>query len=228
MDSAVRHPQASPVRLLRRAGWFVLWFAVIWLCGDFLLTAYGKYRHLGSEAYALFAERHGWLWTHLAGGLLTILLGPLQFLTRLRNAYPRLHRWTGRVFLIGMLIACTGATGLIATSPAPFGIRLAFTSTALAWLTTALLGLRAIYQGRLAAHRRWMICCYLVTLAPVTFRVLIRVPGLMALAPPPTMIAILLWVSWALPVAAYLSGRRMRASLRKASDRVPLAEREAA
>ncbi|KRG43369.1 hypothetical protein ARC20_10000 [Stenotrophomonas panacihumi] len=209
MDGTVRSPHAPQGRALRRVGWALLWLVVAWFCGEFLLIAYGKYRHLGSEAYALFAERHGWLWTHLAGGAITLLLGPVQFLSPWWRSRPRLHRWIGRTFLIGMLVACTGATGLIATSPAPFGIRLAFASTALAWLTCALLGLRAILRGHVTLHRRAMTCCYLVTLAPVTFRLMIRIPGLMTLAAPPTMIATLLWVSWVLPLVVYLVGRRV-------------------
>ncbi|MDG2524573.1 DUF2306 domain-containing protein [Stenotrophomonas sp. HITSZ_GD] len=200
---------ASPRRgVLRLAAW-LLWLAVAWWCGEFLLIAYGKYRHLGSDAYALFAERHGWLWTHLAGGAITLLLGPVQLLTPWWRTRARWHRWVGRTFLVGMLVASTGAAGLIATSPAPTGIRVAFASTALAWLTCALIGMRAIRRGDVALHRPAMTCCYLVTLAPVTFRLMIRVPGLMALASPPTMIATLLWVSWALPLVIYLVGRRL-------------------
>lgn len=217
MDGMLR-PQASRAHALRFAGWLVLWLTVAWFCGEFLLIAYGKYRHLGSEAYALFADRHGWLWTHLAGGAVTLLLGPVQLLTPWWRSRPRLHRWTGRAFLIAMLVACTGAAGLIATSPAPFGIRLAFASTALAWLTCALLGLRFILRGRIVLHRRAMTCCYLATLAPVTFRLMIRIPGLMALAPPPTMIATLLWLSWVLPITMYLAGRLVL-------DRLPLRHR---
>ena len=40
----------------------------------------------------------------------------------------------GPFYMAGMLIACAGATGLIATSSAPFQMRAAFAATALAWL----------------------------------------------------------------------------------------------
>ena len=167
---------------------------------DFLLTVYGKYRQLDPAAYTMFWTRRGWLWTHLAGGALAVILGLLQFLTQWPRAYPHVHRWTGRMYITGMLIACVGATGLIATSPAPFAIRAAFTATALAWLTTALIGVTAVRGGQVQSHRRWMVRNYLVTLAPITFRALIKVPGMMELAPPPVMIPILLWLSWLLPL----------------------------
>lgn len=222
MDGRTARWQASPGRAAWRVAKLLLWLAAAWFCIEFLLIAYGKYRHLGSDAYALFAERHGWLWTHLAGGAVTLLLGPVQLLTPWWRTRARWHRGVGRAFLIAMLVACTGAAGLIATSPAPMGIRLAFASTALAWLTCALVGMRAVARGQIALHRPAMTCCYLVTLAPVTFRLMIRIPGLMALASPPTMIATLLWVSWALPLMVYLAGRRLTGAASRPSDPAPV------
>lgn len=111
--------------------------------------------------------------------------------------------------MVGMLIACAGATGLIATSPAPFEIRAAFAATALAWLTTALVALIAIQLGRVWPHRRWMIRNYLVTLSPITFRILLNALIAMELAPSPAMIATLLWLSWLLPLLIYEGAYRV-------------------
>jgi uncharacterized membrane protein len=157
----------------------------------------------------MFWSRRGWLWTHLAGGALTVVLGPVQFLTRWPRAWPRLHRWTGRIYMIGMLIACAGATGLIATSAAPFEIRAAFAATALAWLTTALVALIAIHRGQVWPHRRWMIRNYLVTLSPITFRILLQAQIAMELTPSPAMIATLLWLSWLLPLLLHEGAYRI-------------------
>ena len=76
--------------------------------------------------------------------VLGIVLGPLQFLTRWPRAWPRLHRWLGRSYIGGMLLACVAAVGLIATSPAPAAITTAFAGTALAWLLTALVAMSSI------------------------------------------------------------------------------------
>ncbi len=219
---------ASParVRLVRRAGWAIVWLALGLISINFLLTVYGKYGHPDPAAYTMFWTRRGWLWTHLAGGALTVVLGPLQFLTRWPRAYPRLHRWTGRIYMIGMLIACTGATGLIATSPAPFEIRSAFAATALAWLTTALIALTAIHRNRVRPHRRWMVRNYLVTLSPITFRILLQAQIAMGLAPSPAMIATLLWLSWMLPLLVYEGGYRIVDLMRAATtQRAPLSQR---
>jgi hypothetical protein len=190
----------SRSRLVWRAGSAIALLVLGVISIDFLLAVYGKYRQLDREVYSMFWTRRSWLWTHLAGGAITILFGLVQFLTQWPRAYLHLHRWTGRIYMTGMLVACVGATGLIATSPAPFGIRAAFAATALAWLTTALAGLIAIHDSRVRLHRRWMASNYLVTLAPITFRALIKVPGVMEMAPQSVMIPLLLWLSWLLPV----------------------------
>jgi uncharacterized membrane protein len=190
----------GPYRLVGRVGTAGVFLALGIIGIDFLLTVYGKYQQLDATAYDMFWTRRGWLWVHLAGGALTILLGLVQFLTQWPRAYPHLHRWTGRIYITGMLIACVGATGLIGTSPAPFTIRAAFAAVALAWLTTALIGMIAIRGGRVSSHRRWMVRNYLVTLSPIAFRALIKVPGMMELGPPPVMIPILLWSSWLFPL----------------------------
>ncbi len=195
-------PRSLQVRpgTARRVGWMLLWLALAALSLHFLASVFGQYRHLDPQHYTMYWPRRGWLWLHIGGGALGIVLGPLQFLSRWPRAWPRVHRWVGRGYLTGMLLASAAAVGLIATSPAPAAITLAFAGTALAWLVSALLAMISIRRGQVARHRRWITRAYLVTLAPVLFRLLL--PGWIALgqAPTPAAIAVLLWTSWALPV----------------------------
>lgn len=197
-----RQPSSVPTRsdVVRRIGWALLWLALGALSVHFLMSVHGQYRQVDPQHYTMYWDRRGWLWLHIAGGVLGIVLGPLQFLTRWPRAWPRLHRWIGRSYIGGMLLACAAAVGLIATSPAPAAITTAFAGTALAWLTTALVAMIGIRRGNIARHRRWMTRAYLVTLAPVLFRLLL--PGWIALgnAPTPDAIAALLWTSWMLPL----------------------------
>ena len=86
---------ASPTRVrLVRIGWAIVWLVLGMISIDFLLTVYDKYHDPGPDN--MFWSRRGWLWTHLAGGVLTVVLGPAQFLNRWPRVWPRLHRWTGR------------------------------------------------------------------------------------------------------------------------------------
>ena len=216
MTGIAPRTDASPrSRLALRLAWAGLWLLLAVASVEFLVAAYGKYRHLDPAAYGMFMTRRGWLWLHLAGGLTTVVLGPVQFLTQWRRRSPRLHRLTGRLYLLGMLVAATGATGLIATSPAPFAIRAAFSATALAWLTTALTGLVAIRHGLVERHRRWMVRTYAVTLAPILFRLSLPLAIAGGLAPSPTLIATLLWCSWIVPLLACEAVRRLAGAWRR-------------
>jgi uncharacterized membrane protein len=190
-----------------------LFCLLAWLiAAHFLAVTYQKYALPDAAAYGMFWSRRAWLWAHLCGGVLAMLLGALQFVAPLRTRWPRLHRWIGRTYLLGMAIGIVGAAGLIATSPAPAAIRIAFAATGIAWAVTATAGFIAIRGKRTQAHRRWMIRNYLVTLAPASFRLALMVPGLMAPASPLLMIPLLLWLSWALPLLAYEAGRRVLSS----------------
>lgn len=185
-----------------RAGRVLLWMLLAVLALEFLRAAYLKYAPLDSPAYAMFMTRRGWLWCHLGGGAVGIVLGTLQWVTQRWRAAPQVHRWLGRAYVGGMLVAVVGAAGLIVTSPAPPAIRIAFAATSLAWLVTAAMGWQAIRHGQLRAHRRWMLRAYLVTLAPVAFRLALPATIQAGMAPSPGMIAALLWSSWMLPLTA--------------------------
>lgn len=189
--------------LVRRLMWSFLWIVPVVISVDFLLTVYGKYHQQNPEAYAMFWERRGWLFTHLAGGVLTIVLGPIQMLLQRRITHLSVHRWLGRLYFLGMLVASLGAVGLITTSPAPDEIRGAFAATTLVWLVTGSVAWRAIRRKRVLVHRRWMIRNYLVTLAPIVFRLFLGLAVAAGVAPSPRFIAALLLSSWCVPLLAY-------------------------
>ena len=94
MTGIAPRTSASPrSRMARHLAWAALWLLLGVASLEFLLAAYGKYRHLDSAAYGMFTTRRGWLWMHLAGGLTTVLLGPVQFFTQWRHRYPRRTAW---------------------------------------------------------------------------------------------------------------------------------------
>lgn len=54
-----------------------------------------------------------------------------------------------------------------------------------------------------------MIRNYLVTLSPITFRIFLQAQIAMELTLSPAMIAMLLWLSWLLPLLLYGGGYRI-------------------
>lgn len=75
----------------------------------------GFFIHYESNTWRFFYPVRGKLFVHAIGGATDLMVGALQFSTRLRQRRPALHRLLGRVYLAGVLVA------------APVAIFLAFT-----------------------------------------------------------------------------------------------------
>ena len=109
-----------------------------------------------------------WLVIHVAGAVVALLLGSLQFLPALRRNGT--HRWIGRTYVLGCLVG--GVAGLVlafGSSAGPIASA-GFGALAAIWIAVNLLGWRAVLQRRFADHRRWMIRSWALTLAAVTLR----------------------------------------------------------
>jgi len=159
-----------------------------------------------------WADR-GWLLMHMTGGLMALLTGPWQFWTGFRVQYARLHRWTGRLFLIGVGLGSVGAyhMAIVTTFGWAFGFSLLGLATA--WVTTAGMAYYAILKRRIAVHKEWMVRAYVVTFAFVTFRLLNDYGPTSRLQPDNDRATTIGWACWVLPLLlteVILQLRRMR------------------
>jgi hypothetical protein len=142
---------------------------------------------------------------HICGGIPALLCGPFQFWTGLRHKAMGLHRWTGRVYLVGVCVGVTGAFLIsIFTTPRSFGV--ALMSLATAWFMTTAFAYLAIMRRKVQLHKEWMVRSYLVTFAFVTFRLVHdNLPGVASRlgGSPDDTYANLTWLSWVLPLAIF-------------------------
>ena len=120
------------------------------------------------EAYL---EHEFALGVHVLSGMLALLIGPFQFVRRLRRRFVRVHRFMGATYVAsatalgvsGLILAPTAYTGLVASA--------GFTVLDLAMLFTTWTALRMILAGRYGEHRRWMIRSFSLIMAGVMLRV---------------------------------------------------------
>ncbi|MQY05421.1 DUF2306 domain-containing protein [Actinomadura macrotermitis] len=104
---------------------------------------------------------------HAATGGIALLVGPLQFVRRLRRA----HRLIGRLYLFGGVFPASLSGVVVALlTTAGWAARVSFTLLDLVWAATAVLGYRAVRARRYRDHERWMRRNFALTFAGVTLR----------------------------------------------------------
>ena len=121
-----------------------------------------------------FASQRGLTLIHILPGMLFMILGPLQFMAKLRERHPRFHRWSGRIFLSASTVL--GVAGLRMTlGPTIGGVDekaaiLLFGSFFLAALAKAFWH---ALRREFVQHREWMIRGFATGLAVAAIRPII-------------------------------------------------------
>lgn len=177
------------------------WVVLVSVSAFFLIEAALPYLTWSEETYHRFWVHAPWLMAHVIGGSIALIVGPWQFWIALRRPLLAVHRWTGRLYLGGVLLA--GASGLYLVFYAPM---IAFAAGLLAldvaWLTSTTMAYIAVRNRRIAQHREWMIRSYVLTLVFVSFRFWLLLALSLELGDPRTVIPIVGWVSFLGPLLA--------------------------
>ena len=118
---------------------------------------------------------------HAGFGALGLVLGPLQFLPRLRRSAPFIHRLIGSSYLLACLVAAVAGLMLAIGATAGPIAGAGFAALALGWIVTTGLGAVFALRGRFAAHRRWMIRSFALTSSAVTLRLQLGAGGVSGL-----------------------------------------------
>lgn len=108
---------------------------------------------------------------HIIPGLLFLLLGATQFMPRLRQRRPRLHRWAGRVAVGSGLVV--GTTALVMSPQMAIGGANEMAATmffGVIFLFCLVKGFLSIRARRVVQHREWMIRAFAIALAIATIR----------------------------------------------------------
>lgn len=120
---------------------------------------------------AHFASQRALTLAHVIPAMLFMILGPLQFVGRIRDRYPALHRWSGRVFLTASAIV--GVSGLrMALGKTIGGLdeKAAIMLFGSFFLVALAKALRHAMRREFGQHREWMIRGYATGLAVATIR----------------------------------------------------------
>ena len=212
--AAVEPGSHSTLFVRRAAGFLVAAFLVVLAARYFINDAVPFLTDISPAKFGRFWPRRVWLLTHIAGGSLALLVGPFQFWSGLRRRSMPVHRWTGRLYVVGVLIGGSAAFYLASHAQGViFGISLG--ALGVAWWTTTGMAYLAIRLGQVGQHKEWVVRSYVVTFTFVTTRWLAELGVLPSLGRDP--FATLIWLSWSMSLLAaevILQGRKMMARAR--------------
>lgn len=126
-------------------------------------------RHPG--VLTLFSERPIATIAHFAGSALALAIGAFQLNARLRARFIGVHRWAGRLYVLGVMVGGFAGLFLALHSSAGIVAQMGFGLLAVCWVGCTFAAYRHIRAGNLSAHRRWMIRSFALTWAAVTLRI---------------------------------------------------------
>jgi hypothetical protein len=130
----------------------------------FLLADYPMYHAYRQQ---VIADRH-FLIPHTISGFVALLAGPVQFSSRLRQRYLKLHRVLGLMYVISVFIGAYTGIALAAGRPGLPGTFM----QAVAWMVCTITAFITARNRQVVQHRQWMARSYAVTFTFVSSRVL--------------------------------------------------------
>ena len=134
-----------------------------------LVTDYPMY-----HAYRLqvIADRH-LLIPHTLAGIFALVIGPINFSSRIRQRRLQLHRILGRIYVISVFVGSFTGIALAAGRPGLPGTCM----QAAAWMVCTSAAFVTARNRQIAVHRQWMARSYAVTFTFVSSRVFNLVPA---------------------------------------------------
>lgn len=107
--------------------------------------------------------------THILFACVALITGFFQFIDRIQIESPKVHRYSGKVYVMSVLIS--GVIGLVYVFYIKnFSKAISFLVLSLLWVFTCWKGYRAAVKGNFDDHRKWMIRNFGVTLIAVSGR----------------------------------------------------------
>ena len=130
----------------------------------FLAADYPMY-----HAYRLqvIADR-GLLIPHTLAGTFALLIGPINFSSRIRERHLQLHRILGRIYVISVFVGALTGIALAWGRPGLPGTSM----QAAAWIVCTTAAMITARNRQVDQHRQWMARSYAITFTFVSSRVL--------------------------------------------------------
>jgi uncharacterized membrane protein len=156
------------MKIIERLVFFISWTIVIGLSLYFLIENVGAYfTGYRSDSYS---NNPIWVSSHLIGGTLALVTGPIQFSKWMRNKYINFHKLTGKIYIIGAFITGLSAVRLSLISSC-VTCRVSLFILAVLVLFTTFSAWWCVKNRNIKAHQQFMLRSYICILSFVAVRI---------------------------------------------------------
>lgn len=109
---------------------------------------------------------------HAIFGIFSILAGPVQFSSRVRRNYPKLHRVIGRLYVGSIMISAPMGAVIVLALPEDNNFRIGVCVHATLWFITTLMAFLTARNRQILQHKQWMVRSYVLTFSFIVTRIL--------------------------------------------------------
>jgi len=169
--STVLAPRSTASRL-KITLWLALGLITLFVVITSELLLYTDYPMYHAYRLQVIADRH-LLIPHTLAGTLALLIGPINFSSRVRQLHRRLHRILGYIYFVSVFVGSFTGIALAWGRPGLPGTSMQAT----AWMVCTTVAVVTARNRQIKVHRQWMARSYAVTFTFVSSRVLNLVPA---------------------------------------------------
>ena len=153
--------------------------------GYFLAVDAGEYlRNFTAAVYGRFWPMRNLMFLHIAAGSLALVAGAIQFCLVFLRRTSTAHRWSGRVYVGAVFVACVMSLLVIRNGSVvgPIWTSL-LVALAIGAMTFTACGLIAVRRRQWHRHATWMFRSYMAMMVFAWFRLAWELPVLDELSP---------------------------------------------
>ena len=166
----------------------------------------------GGEALGQYRGKEAWIFMHLGGGMIALLVGPGQLWLGHKNRKIEVHRKLGLVYMGAIAVSVTAAFYLATHTALGWVFGAGLMGLAIAWIVTTGMAFVAVRRSLLDQHQEWMIRSYVVTFGFVFFRIFAGIMQATGIGSLQEQLSAASWFCWAAPLLvteAILQGRKI-------------------
>lgn len=168
---------------------------------------------LTKEVYGpYFFSRVFWVFPHVVFSIIATIIGPFQFIPKIRNKYLKIHRQLGRVYIISTVLSGISGMYLAIISDVNLPYAVGLFMLGVTCVTSSTLAFVSIKNKKVDLHKDWMIRSYVIMFAFVSFRFVEDILMALEIGTRVEVSTLMSWACWAVPLfitEIFIQGRKI-------------------